>query len=337
MSNNPIKDEKEVFIKIHENYNNLNKMMVDEMEMSSAHNVITGDYREQMWIELFRSIIPKKFSIAQGVMIIDSYGHVSKEIDIAVYDEQYTPYVFQYNTLKFIPIEAVAVVIECKSKSLEPEGLKAWAEAIQALEPRRCGIARIVSGYASGLTNKSQTKTRPIRILANICTEQDSTSIDNYYDYFDFIIKQESNSNNKKNIFKLLVPKEENSLAWWGKELNCIEKKTELDESDKPLKLFYINEKNKEKEEEKKEEYRKLCKETCEDCFEKCFDNDLDFTKKLQHLRIEHNPLLSLNFQLNQLLMLINNPMLFPHYAYANCFNDIIKALPKSKQEPNQG
>jgi len=33
--------------------------------------------------------------------------------------------------------------------------------------------------------------------------------------------------------------------------------------------------------------------------------------------------LLSLNLQLNQLLMLINNPMLFPHNAYAKMFNSI--------------
>jgi len=31
--------------------------------------------------------------------------------------------------------------------------------------------------------------------------------------------------------------------------------------------------------------------------------------------------LLTLNFQLNQLLMIINNPMLFPHQAYVRMFN----------------
>ncbi|MFC5986410.1 hypothetical protein [Marinicrinis lubricantis] len=31
--------------------------------------------------------------------------------------------------------------------------------------------------------------------------------------------------------------------------------------------------------------------------------------------------LLTFNFQLNQLLMLINNPLLFPHRAYARLFN----------------
>lgn len=43
--------------------------------------------------------------------------------------------------------------------------------------------------------------------------------------------------------------------------------------------------------------------------------------KKLSDYQIDDNPLLSLNFQLNQLLMLINNPMPFPHLSYAEMFN----------------
>ena len=31
--------------------------------------------------------------------------------------------------------------------------------------------------------------------------------------------------------------------------------------------------------------------------------------------------LMTFNFQLNQILMLINNPILFPHIAYVNMFN----------------
>jgi len=323
MSNNSIKDEKEVFAKIHENYNHLNKMMVDEMEMSSAHNVITGDYREQMWIELFRSIIPKKFSIAQGVMIIDSYGNVSKEIDIAVYDEQYTPYVFQYNTLKFIPIEAVAVVIECKSKILKPKILGEWVDTLKALEPRSCGIARIVSGYSCGLTNESQIKTRPIRILASMnIKEKDKTIIKKYEDKFDFIIKQNSSGNSDFNTFNLIVPKIDKSLEWWGNQLNCRIDKKEDENKKYSLKLC----KN---ECIKKEELDVLCK----NCFNDCFDIYKNFTKTLEDLHITDNPLLSLNFQLNQLLMLINNPMLFPHYAYANCFNKIIEAQLKANED----
>lgn len=41
----------------------------------------------------------------------------------------------------------------------------------------------------------------------------------------------------------------------------------------------------------------------------------------LVHHKNSELTLLTFNFQLNQLLMLINNPMLFPHAAYAEMFD----------------
>ena len=50
---------------------------------------------------------------------------------------------------------------------------------------------------------------------------------------------------------------------------------------------------------------------------------DIECLKKnISALSIPDNPILSLVFQLNQLLMLINNPMLFPHQAYVDGFNE---------------
>ena len=48
-------------------------------------------------------------------------------------------------------------------------------------------------------------------------------------------------------------------------------------------------------------------------------------SRNLTQLRVtnnqeEENTILSLTFQLNQLLMFLNNPMLFPHRAYARMF-----------------
>lgn len=70
------------------NYKYLNYMMVNQLEFMSTHRGLTGSYREKMWLSFFRSIIPQKYSLAQGVIIIDSYGNQSKEVDIAVFDEQ---------------------------------------------------------------------------------------------------------------------------------------------------------------------------------------------------------------------------------------------------------
>ncbi len=83
------------------------------------HGSSIGSAREDIWGQLFDMIIPKKFVIEHSVfLIIDSEGNVSHEVDLAILDETYTPYIFRYGRLKFIPIEAVAVVVECKSKSM---------------------------------------------------------------------------------------------------------------------------------------------------------------------------------------------------------------------------
>jgi len=308
-------DKKDVFEKIYKNYCFLNKMMVEEMDIASTHSNITGNYREEMWIKLFRSIIPKKFSMAQGVMIIDSEGNVSNEVDIAVYDEQYTPYVFNYNTLKFIPIEAVAVVIECKSTSYNLEKLEDWAKAIDKLITNPTGIARFAPGFSCGITNATQSRTRPLKILTAIKGLKEEQSFEylkeKLSDSFDFIIMQKKQTG-ESNLFELLTLRENKSLGWWGNYLN-----TNNSNGDDDLPLA-ISGRAKGIE---KIEHLTFCS---------CGTNILN---KLSDLKVKDNPLLTLNLQLNQLLMLINNPMLFPHLAYAKHFNKIAERI---KNEENK-
>jgi len=298
----------DVFCRIHENYINMNKMMVEEMDIASKHNGLTGNYREEMWIKFFRSIIPRKYSLAQGVMIIDSYGNVSKEVDIAVYDEQYTPYVFQYNTLKFIPIEAVVIVIECKSTGYDKEKLICWADRIESLKTSRSGISRIVKGYAIGETNETQVNTRPIKILASIKDNKNPNTLEmtknDFGDFFDFIIQKQDN------LFQVLIKNKDRGLGWWGNKLNGVE-----GEGDSLPILEYSNIKEPDNIEELD------------------FDKNMKLKNTLKDLEVEGNPLLSLNLQLNQLLMLLNNPMMFPHFAYAKTFKQIAENYKKDKEK----
>ncbi len=349
--NKMIKNESEtvnkesVFNRIHKNYDDLNRKMVEEMNLASEHDGLTGNYREEMWIQFFRSIIPQKFSLAQGVMIIDSKGNVSKEVDIAVFDEQYTPYVFQYNTLKFIPIEAVALVIECKSVSLNPENLRDWATSIDGLCTCQSGIARMVSGYATGLTNSTQKSTRPIKILACIkqtVTEEPLENIkEKLGDHFDFIIQEKKNTDNELNRFAVIVKHADKSLGWWGKQLN---EGASKDVCDDKLHLYGFPDSRHPKDEQEKirlkQEIEQKKLEIQRDYQELKFSDDPDaflLENTLDDLKVEDNPFLSLNLQLNQLLILFNNPMLFPHFAYAKRFNEIIaKETKKTKNKSSK-
>lgn len=281
-----------------ENYQRLNSMISEEVDFASNHGGLTGDSREVMWMEFFRKIIPKKYSLAQGVIIIDSEGNHSNEVDIAVFDEQYTPYVFQHNSLKFIPIEAVAVAIECKSSNFDVDNLKVWSDNIKKLVPKTKGIARMAAQGVVMVENDTQKRTRPILILASNLKRQTANSSSKMFEIldkaFDFILMKQ------KSVFHLRAPNEGEHLGWWANELNCYDPERSREEED----------------EEKKENSEK----------NKGDSKDKVISNKLSELRIDHNELLTLNFQLNQLLMLINNPMFFPHYAYAELFQ---KQIPK--------
>ncbi|MGE6575896.1 DUF6602 domain-containing protein [Paenibacillus xylanexedens] len=345
------KQHRDVLKRIYMNYDYSNRRMVEEMELSTEHGGLTGGYREGMWLSFFRSIIPLKYQMAQGVIIIDSGGRVSQEVDIAVYDEQYTPYVFQYNTLKFIPIEAIVMVIECKSTSYEPTELINWCDSLQKLEPVASGIARIVQGYATGITNRSQSRTRPIRMLVSlkesVVNKEKLKSIKDLGDSFDFILEENrppAASKEKNKRFVLHVPHKDKTLGWWGEVLNRFADTKSTDS--KPLKLEHLaetfstmKEDLKRKENALEDERQQMVelepdikeirleqqKGPEEKYSELSFNDKTELLSTLEGLEVKGNALLTLNLQLNQLLMLINNPMMFPHYAYAKAFNNMVE------------
>lgn len=157
-------DSRKIIKHIKKNYKRLEEGIVNQLYFGVEHGGTIGSYREKIWKEMFKSIIPKKFVIEQSVFLIDSQGNVSNEVDLAIFDEMYTPYIFRYYNLKFIPVEAVAVVVECKSTS--NKGLPEWAESIKALKTSSSqrAFVRTINNISCG-TVPTQTATRPLRIL----------------------------------------------------------------------------------------------------------------------------------------------------------------------------
>lgn len=315
---------------IADNYAELNAMMVKEIELATAHPGLTGSYREEMWVKFFRSIIPRKFSFVHGAMIIDSDGNISNEVDIAVIDEMYTPYIFQYHTLKLIPVEAVSLVIECKSTTYDPDALIEWAKNIEKLKAKNTGIARMATGYTSGVTNETQSRTLPIKVLVSIKGVKTDKTLDKdrdeLGDHFDFIIQEKYEAASDRKMFKVLIKNEDKTLGWWANRLNNhVDKNTDGDapniktDENAPLQVKHIQ--------------SEVHSKSLEDAGF-TLNGAKHITNKLADFKIEENPLLSLNLQLNQLLMLLNNPMLFPHFAYAKAFQRLYK--PDAANEKNE-
>lgn len=78
-----------------------------------AHPGCEGDSLENAWIELLRKYLPNRYSVDKA-MVIDYEGNVSQQIDIVIYDNWFTPFIFNQNGFKYIPAESVYAVFEVK-------------------------------------------------------------------------------------------------------------------------------------------------------------------------------------------------------------------------------
>lgn len=272
------------------NYQKTEEALVNQLYFQTQHGTVIGSFREDIWKQMFRQIIPKKFVIEQSVFIIDSKGRVSNEVDLAIFDETYTPYIFHYGRLKFLPIEAIAAVVECKSTSMNRTTLLNWVERIKALETSQKSYTRTVGKIINGEKDQSvtQTSTRPIRVLC--CLNSDYKDIEANKLDFDFTIR---------------------AFEQTGLEIEYTQKKD--------FQCWYrdLNHKGKEKWQETDEKKDKS------GCLKGIMLDDLIVKYKYKGQSEKNVSLLTFNFQFNQLLMLINNPIYFPHRAYADLFNDM--------------
>lgn len=295
---------------IKENYLKMERELVTQLNYDvTNHQLTAGSHREEVWTDFFRRIVPKKFNIARSVFIIDSNQNVSNEVDIAIYDEQYTPYIFNYGLIKFIPVEAVAAVVQCKSRNLNPEDLEEWADSIDVLKTSNDSIIRLATYVHIGKLQEEgsrnsaiQTATKPIKILCYIPDKKSDTDDSKGRNKFDIVIQayQNSKSNEKQ-----------------SKDAS----KEELYEGN--LKITFTDDDLLTVLQKYNQADMKINSKTSIKNFEKLKEREIgdyevsDKTKKYT--------LLSFIFQFNQILMMVNNPMFFPHKAYVDMFNNDIQ------------
>lgn len=77
------------------------------------HPGTKGDASEAVWLELLNTYLPKRYQAASA-HVVDSNGKFSDQIDVVVFDRQYSPFIFQYQGQTIIPAESVYAVFEAK-------------------------------------------------------------------------------------------------------------------------------------------------------------------------------------------------------------------------------
>lgn len=80
---------------------------------SITHDGTMGDVNEQHFIAVLRKYLPNRYAVDSAI-VIDSNGATSDQIDIVIYDPQYTPTLLDQHDHRFIPAESVYAVFEVK-------------------------------------------------------------------------------------------------------------------------------------------------------------------------------------------------------------------------------
>jgi hypothetical protein len=86
---------------------------LDTARRCFGHPGTKGDASETVWLELLDTYLPRRYRAAKG-HVVDSKGVFSDQIDVVVFDRQYSPFIFRHERQTIIPAESVYAAFEAK-------------------------------------------------------------------------------------------------------------------------------------------------------------------------------------------------------------------------------
>jgi len=98
------------------------KLLQVKLQLSSqsvTHPGTLGEVNENYFIDVLRKYLPNRYAVDTGI-VLDSSGATSDQIDVIVYDNQYTPTLLDQQNHRFVPAEAVYGVFEVKPTINKP-------------------------------------------------------------------------------------------------------------------------------------------------------------------------------------------------------------------------
>jgi hypothetical protein len=78
-----------------------------------GHPGAKGDASEGVWLQLLQEYLPQRYRAETG-FVVDSEGVFSDQIDIIIFDRQYSPFIFRFQGKVIVPAESVYAVFEAK-------------------------------------------------------------------------------------------------------------------------------------------------------------------------------------------------------------------------------
>lgn len=145
------------------------KSKLQASKLAFDHNPTKGESTETDWIKWMKDYLPHRYCVDRA-FVIDCENHVSDQIDLVIYDQQYSHPVFVMDGNKYITAESVYAVFEIK-QTLDKTNIEYAGEKIKSVRQLNRTSAAIVS--ANG-----PAKPKPLhRIVSGILT-LDSTWVE---------------------------------------------------------------------------------------------------------------------------------------------------------------
>jgi hypothetical protein len=135
---------------------------LDTARHAFHHSTTKGDATETVWVELLRKYLPHRYKIGRA-HIVDSKGNFSQQIDLVIYDRQFTPPIFDFSGELILPAESVYAVFEIKQEINQ----KFIREAIKKFDSVR-KLHRTAVPITNANTLKPQVPKIPFPILGGI-------------------------------------------------------------------------------------------------------------------------------------------------------------------------
>lgn len=95
------------------------------------HPSTKGDATELNWLHWMKVYLPKRYCVDKA-FAIDCSGTISDQLDMVIYDQHYSPFVFNQDGAIYIPAESIYAVFEIKQE-LSKENIEYCGKKIESV------------------------------------------------------------------------------------------------------------------------------------------------------------------------------------------------------------
>lgn len=125
-----------------------------------GHPVSKGDASENIWLELLQRYLPMRYQ-AEKAYVVDSNGVFSQQMDVVIFDRQYSPFIFTFEGQVIVPAESIYAVFEAK-QTINADLVKYAQEKVESV--RKLHRTSLPIPHAGG----TYPAKPPIQILGGI-------------------------------------------------------------------------------------------------------------------------------------------------------------------------